>query len=788
MAITETWLKDHISDAQIEITDYTSHRADRKQRRGGGCVIYLHNAVIATHHYSYSDKYNSMVLIYCESLHTIMAAVYRPPDSPDSTFRKTMDELQLQVDELSSRERTPDIYIMGDFNLPLFDWGDCTPPASTPNGAYLRTKEFIDHNFLTQIVTKPTRGNNVLDLILTNRPQDVATFATEPTKISDHKLVECTLVFNPIENDFQYTPNWDCLSFRAVNIHKADFDSIRSDMQSVDWLALRDLCEKEGDEDGGKFKELLTQTVLQISLKHSPKKEVNAPQKKGKLNKELESLKRRRRKLNSKIRHLEQTNPLSTNIPKYRREVSLTTYGMRDVIEKRLQKSEEVAVQTIKSNPKYFFSYAKRFSKSRSCIAPLKRPDGSLATDAKEKADILQRQYVSVFSRPEDADLDKCLSWVEDKPRSGLEDFTFSPKDIEDAICELDPYSAAPDDDIPAKILCACKSQLAYPIWLIWEKSFRTGIIPPDFKKQYITPIFKKGNKTEAANYRPVSITSHLIKTFERVMRNKLVDYLESNNILPNNQHGFRKGRSCLTQLLEHVDTILKHLNSGQDVDVIYLDYSKAFDKVDHRVLLAKLRKYGIRGKVFQWIENFLTDRLQTVTVQGKKSSFESVVSSVPQGTVLGPIFFIVYVIDQALMLLESKSLTFADDTKLLKAIMSMLCCALLQEDLDRVVEWSIANNMQLHEDKFEVISYCLNTTRNNPLRNLPFSTGLGEYLTPSGAEITPSDTVRDLGVHLSNDCSWTHHVSIIAAEAGKMAAWVLGTFRELEEALDADA
>ncbi len=203
---------------------------------------------------------------------------------------------------------------------------------------------------------------------------------------------------------------------------------------------------------------------------------------------------------------------------------------------------------------------------------------------------------------------------VEDKI---LSDYEFTTQDIETAISELDPYSAAPDDDISAKILCECKSTLATPLWLLWDTSFNDGTIPHELKLQFITPLFKKGNETEAANYRPVSITSHIIKIFERVFRNKLVDYLESSNILLDNQHGFRKKRICLTQLLEHVDSILKSLNSGNEIDVIYLDYSKAFDKVDHKVLLAKMKRYGITGKFYNWIEEFLSDRLQTVVVEG---------------------------------------------------------------------------------------------------------------------------------------------------------------------------
>ena len=153
-------------------------------------------------------------------------------------------------------------------------------------------------------------------------------------------------------------------------------------------------------------------------------------------------------------------------------------------------------------------------------------------------------------------------------------------------------------------------------------------------------------------------------------MRKHLVKHLEENNALPDSQHGFRRSRSCLTQLIEHVDTVLRSFNEGNEVDVIYLDYSKPFDKVDHRLLL---KLYGISRNVYNWLESFLTGRQQTVVVEGAKSSFQAVTSGVPQGTVLGPILFILYVIEMVLKVRNSKPLTFADDSKLTKVIIDLL-------------------------------------------------------------------------------------------------------------------
>ena len=294
----------------------------------------------------------------------------------------------------------------------------------------------------------------------------------------------------------------------------------------------------------------------------------------------------------------------------------MVTHEIRDLIVKDLNLREAKAVDRIKTNPKYFYSYAKRFAKVKSTVAPLRDENGNLKTSPREKAEILQSQYCKVFSNPDSINIGECMENIKTTSstsnNSCIDDISFTEADIVDAIAELDPYSACPDGDIPARILCSCKGQLAIPLHMMWSKSFQTGSIPPALKMQYIAPIYKeKGDRSNPANYRPISITSHLIKVFERVLRNRLVTHIEDNGLLSNHQHGFRKKRSCLTQLLDHVDHILKCLNSGEEVDVIYLDYAKAFDKVDHNILLAKLRYFGISGKMYDWIKEFLSNRVQ---------------------------------------------------------------------------------------------------------------------------------------------------------------------------------
>ena len=310
----------------------------------------------------------------------------------------------------------------------------------------------------------------------------------------------------------------------------------------------------------------------------------------------------------------------------------------------------------------------------------------------------------------------------------------------------------------------------------IKSKSFDEGIVPSYYKNSFISPLYKKGSRAQAANYRPVSLTSHIIKIFERVLRQRIVHFLESNGLLCTQQHGFRSGHSCLTQLLHHFDEILQNFLNGDDTDCIYLDYAKAFDKVDHSLLIKKMSKYGLHPKIVQWVDSFLCGRTQQVVVDGHLSFAALIISGVPQGTVLGPILFLIFINDITNCVSDSVIRCFADDTRLMRSISTCNDMLLLQHDLDRVVEWSLRNNMALHEDKFEYMAHSCNKKNCNLMEQLPFSSDTYHYSTSKGM-LNPVNCLRDLGVTVCSDLDWTTHIKSIADKARQKAAWVFSVF-----------
>ena len=432
--------------------------------------------------------------------------------------------------------------------------------------------------------------------------------------------------------------------------------------------------------------------------------------------------------------------------------------------EKKLQESysqqnkneENQAVEAIRSNPKYFYTYAKRHNNLNTSIGSLEDKNGHLINDPSQMANILSEQYESAFSTP--------LQWPLDlgsRVDPNLSDINFTEADIRAAIGEISPNSAPGPDRFPATMLKQCEDELSNPLYIIWRKSLDTGEVPDVLRTSNITPIHKGGSKKLAKNYRPVALTSHLIKIFEKVVRKNIVQFVEENNLMNPNQHGFRSGRSCLSQLLQHHDHITRILEKGTNVDVIYLDFAKAFDKLDFRVTLQKLYNMGIVGNVFNWLRSFLSNRYQTVFLQGKKSNLVSVISGVPQGSVVGPLLFLIMLEDIDNATTFARVSSFADDTRVLGEISSLQDVAALQSDLEKIFQWSSDNNATFNSEKFECLRYGCD--------KLIVSSSV--YLSNNCSVIESKPSVRDLGVTISSDGKFDEHVTNTVTSASQKCA-----------------
>ena len=231
---------------------------------------------------------------------------------------------------------------------------------------------------------------------------------------------------------------------------------------------------------------------------------------------------------------------------------------------------------------------------------------------------------------------------------------------------------------------------LAPALAVIFNKSMQSGVVPPDWKEANVTPIFKKGSKTSPGNYRQVSLTSIDCKLMESCMRDVIVDHLVINTLICDSQHGFMRSKSTTTNLLQFLERLTKEQDDGQAVYMVYLDFAKAFDKVPHRRLLKKVQAHSIEGKVLNWLEDWLTARRQRTVLNGAASAWESVWSGVPQGSVLGPLAFIIFINDiDLILLLISLMNKFADDTKAANVIRNANDVATLQKALDDLVQWA---------------------------------------------------------------------------------------------------
>lgn len=278
--------------------------------------------------------------------------------------------------------------------------------------------------------------------------------------------------------------------------------------------------------------------------------------------------------------------------------------------------------ENIKKDTKSFYAYVRSRSKTKVKVGPLVDESGSTISDSKHMAEVLNNYFSSVFTREDVSKMVEAPMIFKGTDSEALNNITIDVAVVKKKIEALRSDKAPGPDEVPPRVLRHLAEELCYPLSVILQKSIDEGVAPEDWKQANVSPIFKKGSKSQASNYRPVSLTCQLCKLGESIIREEIIGHLDKNNLINPSQHGFGKGRSCLTNLLEFLDKVTQAVDAGDNIDVIYLDFAKAFDMVPHIRLMKKLEAHGIRHKVAKWIEAWLQNRKQRVCLDGVFSTW----------------------------------------------------------------------------------------------------------------------------------------------------------------------
>ena len=283
--------------------------------------------------------------------------------------------------------------------------------------------------------------------------------------------------------------------------------------------------------------------------------------------------------------------------------------------------------------------------------------------------------------------------------KTEMDKLTITENTILSILKELNISKSPGPDEISTRLLMELSDVMCHPLCKIFETSIKTSSIPDDWKDAKISAISKNRNKKLASNYRPISLTSIVWKCMEKIVRNHITSYMKENGLFSSKQYGFIYGRSTVLQLITILDTWTYEIDRGHHTNVIYMDFKKAFDIVPHKRQISKLNSLNIRKEIANWIEAFISNRRQKVAVNGKESNWHDVTSGIPQGTVLGPLLFVLYINDLP-DLTQSDTFLFADDIKIFRSIINTNDQDILQQDIATIEKCSHDWMLTLHPDK----------------------------------------------------------------------------------------
>ena len=725
IGVTETWLSESDGD-EYNISGYTLYRKDRQDRRGGGVALYIRNSLDAQ--VLNLDKENNAESIWVRIMDTnskgiIIGACYRPPNSD-------AEQNNLLYNDIRNACRKGEAILMGDFNFPCIKWEN--PMGGTTDE--IEMVEMTNDCFLTQFVKAPTRGEACLDLVFSNNEDRITkTEVREPLANSDHNMVSFEVFFK--------TPKV-MTKAKVYNFRKANYEGMKQRLTEVDWSKI----EKTSTEKGWLF---FKNVVLEAQNNYIPK--VDKSKSKTKWPKWFNrSIKKNIQRKKALYRAFKRDQKQSTQ----KEYLELQTQVKKEVRKAKREIEINIA-KGAKTNSKMFFQYYNSKRTFKEEVKCLRDTNGKIIDEEKKVANILNDYFSQVFTK-EDMDnmpdMSTCSYPI-------LNNFSITEAEVLKGLGALKINKSPGPDEILPIVLKEMKEVIYKPLTKIMQQSLDTGVVPTDWKIANVIPIHKKGDKTEPGNYRPISLTSIICKLMETIIRSKMENYLYGNNILGDSQHGFRKGRSCLTNLLDFFEDATLTMDNCKAYDMVYLDFQKAFDKVPHKRLILKLNAVGIQGNACTWIREWLTCRKQKVLIRGETSKWSEVTSGVPQGSVLGPLLFLIYIndLDSGIV---SKLVKFADDTKIGGVANTVAAAKVIQNDLDSIQNWADTWQMTFNREKCKVL--------HAGNKNVHYKYHMGD------TEIEEGNYEKDLGVYVDSEMSSSRQCGEAIKKANKMLGYIV--------------
>ena len=644
----------------------------------------------------------------------------------------------------------------GDFNLNKISWD---PDPTIPDNLTIDSPEVkfincIRDTFLHQHITQPTRYRvnqrpTLDDLLFTTEEDDVENLIYNPSiGLSDHIMIQCKL-----KTKLQ-TPNFRRVMYKY---DKGDYVKMAS-MLDIDWeTELKDCSAQEAmNKLDARYKaaeeECIPKTIItDPNCRVKPSWLTN------------HALRKIKRKHSAWIRYLNTKDGQD-----YLRYVSRRNESTRASKQARKDFESKLAKEC-KGNAKGVWKYIKS-RKKNSGLPNLKKKDNTFTKDAKEIAETLSDQYYSVFTKEDTLNMPNIPHKNLETPP--LETFTVSEEDVTKALKNLRTDKSTGIDKIHPRPLKELADVLSKPITMIFKLSLSTGQLPRSWLDAVISPIYKKGQRCLAENYRPVSLLCILCKILESIITPQIVQHIKTNHLACSQQHGFTKGRSTTTNLLEALNIWSEAMMHGIPVDILFLDYSKAFDTVPHRRLMKQIESFGIYGQALQWINSFLSNRRQQVRANGEVSDFRPVESGVPQGSILGPVLFTIFVNDIPAEL-ETIISMYADDTKLYYALTSDSSINALISDLRKLEDWANIMQMKFHPAKCKV----MHMGKDNPKKDYQMKSSDGKLHTLEETEVE-----KDLGVQVDNKLKFSQHIQTKVNKANKILGCLKHTFKFLNK------